>query len=171
MLKPQDAIQIIRFLESKDIPVWLVGGWGIDALLGRQTREHKDLDILLLRDDVVRVNELLKKTGYHLKELWSENRQVIDIVGNLIDTAYVLHNAEGFEIDVHAFHFEGDQVIQDWQDSEGFQITRAGLDHKGSIAGVQVHCISAQLQFLFHKGYAMPDYQVEDMRLLNEKYP
>ncbi len=169
MITQEDAIQILQLLESNDIPVWLVGGWGIDALLGRQTREHKDLDILLLRDDVVRVNEVLIKTGYHLKELWSENRQVIDNHGNKIDMAFVLHNAEGFEIDAHAFHFEGDQVIPDWEDSEGFHITRAGLDHTGFIAGVKVRCISAQLQLLFHTGYTPPDYQVQDIRLLREK--
>jgi lincosamide nucleotidyltransferase A/C/D/E len=149
----------------------LVGGWGIDALLGRQTREHKDLDILLLRDDIVRGNELLEKAGYQLKELWSENCQVIDKQGITIDTAYVLHNAEGFEIDVHAFHFIEDQVIPDWDDTEGFQITKASLDYNGSIADVQVRCISAQLQFLFQTGYAMLDYQVQDMRMVNEKYP
>ena len=170
MIKPEDAIQIIRLLESKDIPVWLVGGWGIDALLGRQTREHKDLDILLLRDDVVRANEMLEKNGYHLKELWSENLQVIDMAGNMIDSAYVLHNTEGFEIDVHTFHFEGVHIIPDWEDSEGFQITRAELDHNGTIAGVQVRCISAQLQFLFHSGYPIPDYQVQDLRFLREKF-
>jgi lincosamide nucleotidyltransferase A/C/D/E len=171
MVKPEDTLQIIQLLESNDIPVWLVGGWGIDALLGYQSREHKDLDILLLRDDVVQVNKILKKAGFHLKELWSENSQVIDNHGNTIDTAYVLHHAEGIEIDAHAFHFEGDKVIPDWEDTERFQISRAGLDHTGFIACVQVRCITSQLQLLFHTGYDLPDYQVQDIRLLNEEYP
>ena len=27
-------------LEADEIELWLIGGWGIDALLGRQTRAH-----------------------------------------------------------------------------------------------------------------------------------
>ncbi len=32
-------------------PWWIAGGWAIDLHAGRQTREHRDVDILLLRDD------------------------------------------------------------------------------------------------------------------------
>jgi hypothetical protein len=35
----------------------LCGGWGVDAWLGRQTREHKDVDIVVLLDDVDAVHE------------------------------------------------------------------------------------------------------------------
>jgi len=170
MITTQDIIWIIELLHKNGIFIWLTGGWGIDALLGYQTRDHKDLDILLLREDIVGVNEILKKAGYHLKELWSENRKVIDKQGNQIDTAFVLHDSSGREIDIHAFHYEGEQVIPDWDDTEGIQITKAGLEHTGSIAGVKVCCVSPQLQFLFHTGYTLPDYQVQDMRLLKEKY-
>ncbi|MGH8515394.1 MAG: nucleotidyltransferase domain-containing protein [Gammaproteobacteria bacterium] len=33
----------------------MVGGWGIDALLGAQTRPHKDLDLLIRLEDVAKV--------------------------------------------------------------------------------------------------------------------
>jgi hypothetical protein len=33
--------------------VWLDGGWGIDALLGRETRTHADLDLVIDRDQAV----------------------------------------------------------------------------------------------------------------------
>jgi lincosamide nucleotidyltransferase A/C/D/E len=171
MVKPEDAIQIIHLLESNDIPVWLVGGWGIDSMLGRQTREHKDLDILLQRDDLQKAKHLLENVGYSLKEIWSENNPVFDFHGNQIDTAFVLQDASSREIDLHAFHLEGGQVIPDWEDSEGHQITKAQLDHQGMINGISVRCISQQLQFLFHAGYDLPDYQIQDIRLLNEKYP
>lgn len=34
-------VEILRLLEAAGIAVWLDGGWGVDALLGRQTRSHK----------------------------------------------------------------------------------------------------------------------------------
>lgn len=32
-------------------PWWIAGGWAIDLFVGRQTREHHDTDVLILRDD------------------------------------------------------------------------------------------------------------------------
>ena len=39
------VIRIVDRLERDDIDVWLDGGWGVDALLGKETREHDDLDV------------------------------------------------------------------------------------------------------------------------------
>lgn len=41
MISAQDAILIYKLLAANDIQVWLTGGWGIDALFGKQTRPHK----------------------------------------------------------------------------------------------------------------------------------
>ncbi len=59
MVSAEDVIHIYQYLQINGIPVWLSGGWGIDALLGEQTRLHKDLDVIMLLDDVVRLRELL----------------------------------------------------------------------------------------------------------------
>lgn len=32
-------------------PWWIAGGWAIDLFVGKQTREHADIDVLILRDD------------------------------------------------------------------------------------------------------------------------
>ena len=34
-------------LEAAGIDYWLSGGWGLDALLGRQSRTHDDLDLVV----------------------------------------------------------------------------------------------------------------------------
>jgi len=31
------------------VPWWIAGGWAIDVYLGRQTREHADIDVSVLR--------------------------------------------------------------------------------------------------------------------------
>ena len=42
-----DASRILGQLEAAGLVVWLDGGWGVDALLGRQTRPHQDLDLVI----------------------------------------------------------------------------------------------------------------------------
>jgi lincosamide nucleotidyltransferase A/C/D/E len=39
MMTAADILRVIRALEDRDITVWRSdGGWGVDALLGEQTR-------------------------------------------------------------------------------------------------------------------------------------
>ena len=38
MVSAEDVIRIYTDLATNEIQVWLTGGWGIDALLGEQTR-------------------------------------------------------------------------------------------------------------------------------------
>jgi lincosamide nucleotidyltransferase A/C/D/E len=44
-----DVVEILGWLGTASVDVWLDGGWGVDALVGEQTREHNDLD-LIVRD-------------------------------------------------------------------------------------------------------------------------
>jgi hypothetical protein len=46
-LAPADAASL---LADFDAPWWIGGGWAIDLFLGRTTREHADLDFVVLRD-------------------------------------------------------------------------------------------------------------------------
>jgi lincosamide nucleotidyltransferase A/C/D/E len=59
-------LAIIGLLEAGGIDVWLDGGWGVDALLEHQTREHDDLDIVVELEHASRVIELLDSLGYSL---------------------------------------------------------------------------------------------------------
>ena len=43
MMNASDVVELLNRLEEHGIDVWLNGGWGVDALLGHQTREHDDL--------------------------------------------------------------------------------------------------------------------------------
>ena len=41
-------------------PWWVSGGWAIDLAVGHQSREHADLDILVLRRDHRQVRARLR---------------------------------------------------------------------------------------------------------------
>jgi lincosamide nucleotidyltransferase A/C/D/E len=54
-----DVIDFYTKLENLGIEIWVDGGWGVDALLGEQTRPHQDLDIAIQQKDVQKLRELL----------------------------------------------------------------------------------------------------------------
>ena len=37
----EEVVALYTLLEQHDVPVWVDGGWGIDALLQQQTRPHR----------------------------------------------------------------------------------------------------------------------------------
>ena len=48
---------------------WFIcGGWAIDLFLNRITRNHKDIDIAIARNDQLKVQEYLKQRGWILEK-------------------------------------------------------------------------------------------------------
>lgn len=171
MVTAEDAVGLYRRLSESGIQIWLTGGWGIDALLGEQTRPHKDLDAILLLDDMVRMGEILGQDGYRVKELWSENRWTVDRAGNTTATAFVLWDKEGREFDAHAMCLDGHgNGIPAWGEAGGLVFTKENLAGKGTIAGHSVKCISPEAQVCCHRGYELPEAHLHDLQLLREKY-
>ena len=170
MVTAEDVVSIHRRLLDNGIQVWLTGGWGIDALLGEQTRPHKDLDVIVLLDDVARLVEVLGQDGYDLKELWSENLWVVDGEGVETATAFVVQDSEGRELDVHAMRLdEGGNGVPAWE-AEGFALKREDLAGEGKIAGVAVQCLTPEMQVVCHTGYELPEKQMRDLELLHERF-
>jgi hypothetical protein len=50
-------------LEAAGIPAWLFGGWGLDARIGRITREHGDIEFWVERVNAERSKTLLVGAG------------------------------------------------------------------------------------------------------------
>lgn len=44
--------------------VCIGGGWGFDALLREQTRPHRDVDIVVLNDDLPQIRALLEAADF-----------------------------------------------------------------------------------------------------------
>jgi len=61
-MRPQRAATELAGLPT---PWWIAGGWAIDLLLGRQSRVHGDLDVLILRRDHTEVREHLADWDLH----------------------------------------------------------------------------------------------------------
>lgn len=135
-------------LEQMGIDIWIDGGWGVDALLGEQTRPHRDLDITIQKKDVERLYELMGARGYKEVKRYSEWN-------------FVLGDDHGHEIDIHIFVFdENKHVISDLQYPVG------SLSGFGMIDGYPVKCISPEHMVKFHTGYKLRDIDFKDVSAL-----
>lgn len=65
--KTEGQLRVIRdvvaALRAADIPAWLFGGWGLDARIGRITREHGDVEFWVERVHAARSKALLVEAG------------------------------------------------------------------------------------------------------------
>ena len=64
MVQLNDACEILRWAAEADIPVVLDGGWGVDALIGRETRLHNDIDLFVKEDMYHTFIEIIKVKLY-----------------------------------------------------------------------------------------------------------
>ncbi|HEV2706780.1 MAG TPA: nucleotidyltransferase family protein [Pyrinomonadaceae bacterium] len=152
-------VELLRLFESASIPVWLDGGWGVDALLQRQTRSHKDVDIILPVGDVPKLQGLLAERGFTVRE------------GKPPDS-FVLADGAGLEVDVHAVTFDnlGNGVYR-MQNGEDWIYSAQHLSGQGSIGGENVRCLTPEAQVLCHAyGYALAEKDYRDMELLEEHF-
>lgn len=101
VLSEAQTRELLRGLADIGIRCWVVGGWGVDALLGKQTRDHHDLDLMVNATDLPALHVWLRREGFARGYEWEENSPVT-IEGRTWDTAFVERHADGREIDVHA---------------------------------------------------------------------
>jgi lincosamide nucleotidyltransferase A/C/D/E len=147
-----DVVSLYTELENSGINIWVDGGWGVDALLGGQTRFHKDLDIAIQQKDVPKFRELLQAQGY--KQIKEDSKW-----------NFVLGDGNGHEVDVHSFIFDDQGNVV-----EGIMYPAATLTGTGTIDGHTVRCISPEYVVKFHSGYELKDNDFKDVYAICEKF-
>jgi lincosamide nucleotidyltransferase A/C/D/E len=154
-----DVISLYKLLQKNGITVWIDGGWGVDALLGYQTRSHKDLDIVIEEKDVSRMWEHLQNNGY--QEIKLENARPHN---------FVLGDKKGHEIDVHviALDLKGNGIYGHVGNGEVYPA--ASLTGIGRIADTDIQCISPEWMVKFHSGYKLKEKDFQDVSALCEKF-
>jgi lincosamide nucleotidyltransferase A/C/D/E len=153
------VIELVRLCQSAAIPVWLDGGWGVDALLQTQTRPHKDVDIVLAVADVPKLQELLAKRGFAVREGKPPH-------------SFVLGDGAGREIDVHAVTFDHDgNGVYRMQNGQDWVYPAEGFNGHGLVEQVAVRCLSPTAQVLGHAhGYLPVEKDFRDMDLLAQRF-
>ena len=149
-----DVLEVLLWLGEGEVAVWLKGGWGVDALVGEQTRDHKDLDLIVRDDDVSRMSDVLYPHGFRLSRG--------------VQGGFVLRDERGRIVDAHPVRFDGrGNGHFESVDRGPFDHPAAAFAAAGSIAGRRVTCLSAEAQMTDHAwGYTPGDTDFHDMRLL-----
>jgi len=90
--------EISRIFKEHNAEFWFRGGWGIDFLLGKITRQHSDVDIVTWITNRERLQNKLLKAGYDQIPVSEQfgNRQS-DFRKDNVDVTfvYVTYNADG----------------------------------------------------------------------------
>jgi lincosamide nucleotidyltransferase A/C/D/E len=154
-----DVVDLYRTAMQLGIEVWIDGGWGVDALLGVQTRPHKDLDIAIERNDVATLREFLRTRGY--RDIKLEEAQPWN---------FVLGDENGREIDVHVIVLDDGGNGIYGPPEKGEMYPAASLTGAGTIEGQAVRCISPEWMVKFHSGYDLKDKDFQDVSALCEMF-
>ncbi|MET8154394.1 nucleotidyltransferase domain-containing protein [Actinoplanes sp. NPDC049668] len=143
---------VLDALASVGCRAWISGGWGVDALVGRQTRAHRDLDLAIPADGEGAALDVLGRLGYVIETDWRPVR--VEVAG-----------PRG-RVDLHPLTFdEAGDGLQAGLDGAVFRWPRADFT-SGVIGGRRVDCISVGRQLLFHGGYEPRDVDRADLALL-----
>ena len=149
-----DVIAFVQLLREHHFEVIIDGGWAVDALLGRQTRVHSDLDIALNHQDVPLIRALLEEHGYKdvpRDDSWECN--------------FVLGDDQGHLIDFHSCTFDADG-----NNIFGVPYPYASLQGNGSINGFPVRCVPADWLVQFHTGYKLDEGDYQDVKALCQQF-
>ena len=148
-----EVLGVLAELTEAGCSVWVAGGWGVDALVGRQTRLHRDLDLALdARNETVALRAL-ERRGYRVETDWRPVR--VELV------------AEGRGwVDVHPVVFDATGHGRQAEVGRGkFDYPPEAFD-QGTLGGVCVPCLSRDQQLLFHTGYEPRAIDLLDLALL-----
>lgn len=148
------AVELMQLFDQHRVEVFVDGGWGVDALLGRQTRAHADLDIALQHKDVPLLRKLLEERGY--RDMPRDDTR---------DCNFVLGDDKGHEVDFHSYTYDTDGKLV-----FGIPYPLDSLTGSGSIQGYPVKCISPEWLVKFHSGYELDEDDYYDVAALCERF-
>ena len=153
------VLALLDVAAELDVILWLDGGWGVDALLGRQTRSHDDIDIVVEERSVAQLAGRLTDAGY------AEVRPNEARAWN-----FVLGHPSGQLIDVHVIVLDRDGNGVYGPAENGDQYSAAALAGTGAVAGRPVRCMSPESMVAFHTGYPVDDKDWADVSKLCEEF-
>jgi lincosamide nucleotidyltransferase A/C/D/E len=161
-MRPQVVLQIVDLLEARSVPFYLAGGWGVDALLGRQSRSHDDLDVVVddYEQNLPGAVDALASLGFKVvdsfdRRTWMPRNTV------LADDGRRVVDLDSLDWELLARMF-GPPGADDG--------ARRQFEHRvfaqGIVDGRRVPCLSADVQLLYHTSFELSPSHRHDVRLL-----
>ncbi len=163
-----ELLLVVESLEHLGLGYWLAGGWGVDALVQRQTRRHKDIDIIIedFERNEPKARQAFLALGFdHVKMdqggvwmPWRSNFE--DRAGHRIELLAIdwAHLNDVFSLAPEPRH------PMSSQDLAGEVLT------VGTLNGRSIPCLTRSAQLLFHTGFPLENAGTTDVSLLQTEF-
>lgn len=153
-MRSQDVVELYRQLDQMGVAIWIDGGWAVDAVVGRQTRPHNDLDVALEARHLPALRRILEEQGY--RDVPTEDASPWN---------FVLADPSGRRIDVHLVVL--DETAGVWgEPRDGIAYPAGSLTGQGLIDQTPVRCVRADVLFQFKTSYPPRDKDRQDVQAL-----
>ena len=155
----QEVVRILESAAAVGIEPWIDGGWGVDALLEEETREHDDLDLVVELAEVSLFKAALAGAGY-------------EHVAGGEPKSFVLVDAAGHQVDVHPVVLDDERGggVYLMEDDREWVYPAAGFAGRGRIGGRHVRCLTPEVQMLVHDGYDLEEKDYRELFLLHRRF-
>ncbi|MFF9816435.1 nucleotidyltransferase domain-containing protein [Streptomyces sp. NPDC014006] len=166
-----DVLAVLDALQRADVRGWLAGGWGVDALLGLQTRRHLDIDVVLAWDDGLEERAKRAMAGIGFRPLSDE----VHPDGRPMPVRWVMDDGlvvvDLLPVDITRWPFR--ELPRGRENGRPATATAAAppdpaSEDRGTIAGQPVPCLPLRLQLAIHQGYPVRPSDRHDVALLEE---
>lgn len=148
----EQLFKILDVFDSCGVTYWMDGGWGVDVLYGKQTRDHRDVDINFDARYTEKVLKILKDRGYVVETDWLPIR------------AELKHPEYGY-LDLHPFELLSEGARQANPEG-GYWVFPSTFFGCTVFSGRTIHCISLEGQKAFHSGYEPREKDLHDIKIL-----
>ena len=166
-----ELVLIMDAFEADGIPYWLAGGWGIDALLGRRTRRHRDVDIVIGDFEVYepKARRVLMRLGFaHVN---------MDMGGVWMPSRSNFGDEAGHRVELLGVDWEHLRAVMAMDPAHGHEPPSSADELAaqvftiGAVDGRNVPCLTGPAQELFHTGFPLEPAAQADIDLLRASVP
>lgn len=135
-------LRVLDLADRAGARLWVDGGWGVDALLGGQTREHGDLDVAI---EARHANGFLEELSAHgFVPVGEENATAWN---------FLMRHREGAIVDLHVIVFDADGNGVLGPPEAGHAYPAGALTGRGAIGDRSVDCVAAEWAVTFRDAY------------------
>jgi lincosamide nucleotidyltransferase A/C/D/E len=159
-MPPEAVGTLLTALKAHEVDMCVGGGWAVDALVGRPTRAHSDLDVWVDANDFEGLLAAFVSQGVDRIHPWPGDRP----------WNFVLHDGHSHRVDLHMYETLKDGGLHYGSVNAPFFFTPDDLSGEGEISGIPVRCERPEFALRNHTGYEWRDTDRHDIAVLCEHF-
>ena len=152
------VVELVQALRERGTDPCVGGGWAVDALVGKQTRPHTDLDLWLTAADFEPAIAVFAERGLDRLLAWGGDRP----------WNFALHDGGSLRVDLHLYEVLPDGGVHYGSALDGHPFPASALRGSGVISGYPVRCDAAEWSLRWHTSYPPRDVDRHDIALLRD---